>query len=361
MKEKHPTRLDITQTTLSVLFIGLLLLASFWIISPFLIALLWASIIIVATWPALMKFQALLGGRRGIAVAAMTVSILLIIIVPVTFAITTLVHNANHISLQVRSLESLALPPAPDWLTNIPFAGEQIADRWETLASLTPEERAAKLTPYARTALQWFASKAGNIGTIILQFVLTTILAAILFAKGETARNGILAFARRLGGHKGEEVVVLAAKAVRGVVLGVVLTALIQATVGGIGLFLAGVPAAAFLTAVMIILCLAQLGPFLVLIPAVIWLYWSGSPGLGTVLLIITIIAGTIDNIVRPILIRNGADLPLLLIFAGVIGGLLAFGVVGLFVGPVILAVTYTLLKEWVDGASEEATGPGTE
>jgi predicted PurR-regulated permease PerM len=104
----------------------------------------------------------------------------------------------------------------------------------------------------------------------------------------------------------------------------------------------------------MVMLCLAQIGPFLVLVPAVIWLYWSGQPGWGTVLLVISAVAGTIDNVIRPFLIKKGADLPLLLIFSGVIGGLIAFGIVGLFIGPVVLAVTYTLLKAWVKGNGKE-------
>jgi predicted PurR-regulated permease PerM len=104
----------------------------------------------------------------------------------------------------------------------------------------------------------------------------------------------------------------------------------------------------------MVLLCLAQLGPFLVLVPSVIWLYWSGQPVWGTVLLVVTVIAGTLDNVIRPFLIRKGADLPLLLIFSGVIGGLIAFGIVGLFIGPVVLAVTYTLLKAWVKGGAQE-------
>jgi predicted PurR-regulated permease PerM len=138
------------------------------------------------------------------------------------------------------------------------------------------------------------------------------------------------------------------------VALGVVLTAIIQATLGGVGLAIAGVPAAALLTAVMFMLCLAQVGPGLVLVPAVIWLYWKGEPIWGTVLLVFSILAVTLDNFVRPILIRKGADLPLIMIFAGVIGGLIAFGIIGLFIGPVVLAVTYTLLKKWVSGGVRE-------
>ena len=174
------------------------------------------------------------------------------------------------------------------------------------------------------------------------------IISAILYAKGETASTGVLKFARRLAGQHGEEAVVLAAKAVRGVALGIVVTAIIQSFIGGIGLAVVGVPAAALLTAVMFILCLAQVGPGLVLIPAVIWLYWAHGALWGTVLLAFTVVAATVDNFIRPFLIKKGADLSLILIITGVIGGLIAFGIIGLFIGPVVLAVTYTLLKVWV-------------
>ena len=141
----------------------------------------------------------------------------------------------------------------------------------------------------------------------------------------------------------------LAGQAIRSVALGVVVTALAQSVLGGIGLAVAGVPLAAVLTAVMFMLCIAQLGPGIVLIPVVVWLYWSGQPGWGTFLLIWTLIILSLDNVVRPILIRKGAHLPLILLLAGVIGGLIAFGLVGIFLGPVVLGVAYTLLHSWMD------------
>jgi predicted PurR-regulated permease PerM len=362
MKEKNAASIDITHMTLSVLFIGLLIASCFWILMPFLVSILWGGIIIVAMWPALMKLHELLGGKRGLAVAIMTVVILLIIFVPITFTIVTIVNNSEHITSQIKSLDATSLPAPPEWLGRIPVVGSRIADKWGELAALSPEERSALLTPYAQKALQWFAEQAGNIGMTLVHVLLTAIIAAILFAKGEVVRDGILRFARRLAGRQGGEVAVLAAKAVRGVVLGVVVTALIQAGIGGIGLFIAGVPAATLLTAVLVFFCLAQLGPLLVLVPAVIWLYWSGKPVGGTVLLFLTVVAGTIDNFVRPFLIKKGADLPLVMIFAGVIGGLIAFGMIGLFIGPVVLAVTYTLLKAWVSGdALKQETGAGSD
>jgi predicted PurR-regulated permease PerM len=142
--------------------------------------------------------------------------------------------------------------------------------------------------------------------------------------------------------------VVLAGQAIRAVALGVIVTALIQSALSGIGMAIAAIPRPGLLTAVVFLLCIAQLGPFLVMVPGVVWLYWSGSPGRGTFFLLWTLVVLTMDNILRPWLITRGANLPLLLIFAGVIGGLLGFGVIGLFIGPVILAVSYTLLEAWV-------------
>jgi predicted PurR-regulated permease PerM len=356
----HRDSVDITHTTLSVLFLALLVASTFWVLSPFLTSILWATIIGIATWPFLMRLEAFLAGRRGLAVAIMTATILLIVFVPVTLALTTIVKSAQNITAQIKSLDSIALPAPPEWLDRIPFGGPRLASEWKRFAALGPEERSATLTPHVQTALQWFALKAGGIGTMLLQFLLTTIISAIVFAKGEIFRDSILRFARRLGGRQGYDVAILAARAIRGVVLGVVVTALIQAAIGGAGLFLSGVPAAGLLTAVMLFLCLSQLGPMPVMIPAVIWLYWSGQNGWGTVLLVTAVVSGAIDNVIRPFLIRRGANLPLLLIFAGVIGGLIAFGIIGLFIGPVVLTVTYTLLTTWVSVEPSERVDDDT-
>jgi predicted PurR-regulated permease PerM len=189
---------------------------------------------------------------------------------------------------------------------------------------------------------------------MFVQFLLTVVIAAVLFYTGERVARATRRFARRLAGQRGEDAAILAAKTIRGVALGIVLTALIQSLLAGIGFLMAGIPAPVLLAAVIFILGLAQLPPFLVMAPAVIWLYWKGDPVWGTVLLVWTIVVGAMDNIVRPILIRKGVDLPLLLILTGVIGGLIAFGILGLFIGPVVLAVTYRLLEAWVESEGRE-------
>jgi predicted PurR-regulated permease PerM len=184
---------------------------------------------------------------------------------------------------------------------------------------------------------------------MLIQFLLVVIVAAILYASGETAARMVLRFGRRLAGERGENSVILAGQAIRGVALGVGVTAIVQTVLGGVGLAVAGVPFASLLSALMLMFCIAQIGPGLVLFSAVGWMYWTGDSGWATALLVWSIFVTTLDNILRPMLIKKGADLPLLLIFAGVIGGMLGFGLIGIFIGPVVLAVTYTLLLAWIE------------
>jgi predicted PurR-regulated permease PerM len=190
---------------------------------------------------------------------------------------------------------------------------------------------------------------------MLIQFLLVVIIAAIMYADGESAAGTVRRFGRRLGGERGEKVVILAGQAIRGVALGVGVTAIVQTLLAGIGLAVAGVPFASLLSAVILMLCIAQLGPMLVLAPAVAWMYWTGDNGWATALLVWSLMVGSLDNFLRPLLIKRGADLPLLLIFAGVIGGMLGFGLIGIFVGPVALAVTYTLLLAWIEDALGKA------
>jgi predicted PurR-regulated permease PerM len=197
--------------------------------------------------------------------------------------------------------------------------------------------------------MEWLAGQIGGLGGLLVQIALMVIVSAVLYATGESAAAIALRFGSRLAGERGEHAVQLAGQAIRGVALGVVVTALVQALAGGIGLAIVGVPFAVMLTAVMFILAIVQVGIAPVLLPAVAWLYWTGSATAGTVLLVWTILVFPIDNFLRPMLIKQGVDLPMLLVIAGVIGGLLAFGLIGIFVGPVVLAVAYTLFTAWIN------------
>jgi predicted PurR-regulated permease PerM len=343
----NPTS-DVPRIILLALFIALLIVGTFWTLLPFLGALIWATTIAIATWPVLLWLQRHLGNRRGYATTVMTLFVALVFTAPFLLAISTLVDTASRSPAVLRDFVSNGLSPPPSWVSSIPFVGERLASRWQEFSAAEPEVLVQSLRPYAASFGTWVLAATGGVGATLVQMLLILILLAVLYSSGETAARGMLAFGSRLGGEQGRATLALAAKAIRSVALGVIVTALVQSILAGLGLWFSGIPHPGVLTAVAFVLGVAQLGPLLVLAPAVGWLFWSGSTASATILLIWSVPVIAMDNVLRPILIRKGVELPMLLIIAGVIGGLIGFGVLGLFVGPVILAASYTLMGSWI-------------
>ena len=348
MQHASPSR-DLGQTMLAVIFVGILAIASFWVLRPFLPALIWATMIVIATWPLMVRTQAHLWGRRGLAVGVSTLVLLLIFVIPLWIAISTVVENSAEIAAWGKALQTYTIPAAPEWVRELPLVGERVADKWEALRAADREALIPRVAPYVGQALSWFVSQVGSFGMLFVHFLLTILLAAILFLQGEAAALGVRRFSRRVAGDRGETCALLAAQAIRAVALGVMVTALVQSIVAGIGLAIAGIPHAFLFTAVAFIFAVIQIGSVPVLIGASIWLFVEGATGWGIAMIVWTIFVGSLDNFLRPVLIRRGnANLSLLLIFAGVIGGMLSFGIIGIFVGPAVLAVASTLLAAWI-------------
>jgi predicted PurR-regulated permease PerM len=343
-----PPSADLTRITLSVLVIGLLVVSCLWILRPFIGAIVWAAMVVVATWPTMLSLQARLGGRRWLAIAIMTTAMLMVLLVPLVLAVSAIIDHADDATAWIAAAKSLQIPAPPGWVAQLPLIGTKLAGEWQRLASTSHDELAQQAAPYLIAVAQWFAARIGGFGLLLVQFLLTVIITALLYATGEDAADGMRRFARRLAADRGDQAVVLAGQAIRAVALGIVVTAAVQSIAAGIGLAICGIPYPAVLASIVFMFCMVQIGPFLVMLPAIAWLYWTGHPLLGSVLLVWTLLVGMLDNVLRPILIRRGADMPLPLIFAGAIGGLVGLGLIGLFVGPVVLAVTYRLLQWWV-------------
>lgn len=354
-----PLRNDLARIVLAVLVLGMLIAGSFWILKPFLPALIWATMIVVATWPLMRRMQALLFGRRMLAVAAMTLAFLLLVAIPIGYGVSAIVEYAPDVAARFKDARSFTIPAPPDWIAELPVVGERLAREWQDAAARGPGPLLAKVAPYASDVGTWLLSEAGGFGLFLVQLMLMLLLTPILYASGEAAATGVRRFVVRLAGDRGDRTIDLAAQAIRAVALGIIVTALVQSVLGGIGLAVTGVPYSVAFAALMFVLCIAQLGPMLVLFPAVAWLFWKDANTAAIVLLVWTLVVGSLDNVLRPVLIRRGADLPMMLIMAGVIGGLLAFGLIGLFVGPVVLAVSFRLLQAWVDDGLEEAAPDG--
>ena len=352
-----PTQ-DLVRNIVVIAIIGALLAACFWILRPFLPSLIWASMIVIATWPLLLLVQAKVRGRRP-AVMILMGLLILVFVIPFTLAVGTIVENTPQITSLGKQLSTFQVPAPPDWVEGIPLVGDTAAEYWRKAAAAEPGEFAKRLTPYIRNVAGWLVAQAGSFGMMMVHFLLTLILAALLYMNGEEAAGMVRRLANRIADERGENATILAANAVRAVAQGVVITALVQSLTAGIGLAVVGIPYASLLTALIFMLTIAQIGPGPVMIPVVIWLFWKDSTGWGIAMLVWSILVMGMDGFLRPILIRRNANLPLLLIFAGVIGGLISFGIIGLFIGPVLLAVCYTLMKAWIeDKLPEESLEP---
>jgi predicted PurR-regulated permease PerM len=253
--------LDLARLILAIIAILGLMLASLWIVSPFFTAIIWATMIVVSCWPLMLRLQALLQGRRALAVTVMTLLMLAVFIVPVLLAVNTIVDNVDTLLRWAKMASSFEVPPAPAWVAQIPLVGTRLSELWNGLHEAGLSSLVQRAAPYAGKGAQLVAAQAGNLGMLIIHFLLTVLIAAVMFAQGEEGAQRVLALADRVGGERGEAAVRLAAAAIRGVAISVVGTALIQTVLAGIGLAVAGVPFVGLLTAAALILCIAQAGP----------------------------------------------------------------------------------------------------
>lgn len=340
---------DLPRNLLVIVILSALAAGSFYVLRPFIPGLIWASTIVIATWPMMLALQHRLGNRRWLATTILLVGLLIVIVLPLYSAISTLAEHGGDIMGSIKALPSYSLPPPPDWVSKIPLIGTRGATEWQKLSDAGPGGLLAKLEPYITLAARWLLGHAAIVGAFVVHMVITLIIAGILYMNGEVAAGFMMRFASRVAGERGTAAVRLTGLSIRAVALGIVVTAITQSALGGIGLWISGVPGAGILTAIMLMLCLAQIGPLPVLVGGIIYLFWHDAHVWGIVLIVITVLVAMLDNVMRPMLIRRGVDLSMLLILSGVLGGMFAFGIVGLFMGPVILAVTYTLLRAWID------------
>ncbi|RPI03796.1 MAG: AI-2E family transporter, partial [Zetaproteobacteria bacterium] len=195
---------DLSRSVFQVLFLGGLIAASFWILSPFLLSMIWASTIVVATWPLLLFVQARLWRKRFLAVTAMTLVLLLVLLVPLGLAVTAIAQNADRVIGWAKSLTSFHLPHPPEWLARLPFFGGMLAAQWAGLADMGPDGMSVYLAPYARTLVGWFVTQVGNVGIMAVQFFLTVLMCVILYTTGDSVGDWVYRFARRLDPSRGE-------------------------------------------------------------------------------------------------------------------------------------------------------------
>jgi predicted PurR-regulated permease PerM len=329
---------------LSVL--ALLLYLSLTLIRPFLTIAIWSIVLAVALYPLYERIASQLGGRRRLAAALLTFVCLLIIIGPATWLALSLIDGIRTLSEHL-DLSSLALPRPRESVKGWPLIGGQIYDFW-ALASSNLREALAKVAPHLKPVGSSLLGIAADAGTGALKFFIAIIIAGFLYPPAPVLADSIRGFARKLDAGHGEGFVRLAAATIRTVSRGVIGISVLQAFFVGVGLVVAGVPAASVITSAVLVLGIIQIGPSIVIIPLIIWSWTAMETTTALLFTAYMIPVNLMDNILRPLVMGRGLDTPMLIILIGVIGGTISYGITGLFLGPIILAVIWELLVAWI-------------
>jgi len=339
----------LARTLEATIRVGLVLLLVGWcfrIVLPFATLVLWGIIIAIASHPAYRRLEALLGGRRWLAATLFTLLLLLVLLVPIALLTQTLVQGARSLSSGLAE-GTLAIPAPPETLPDWPLVGAWLERAW-TLASTNLREAVRQLGPQLKPVALWLVSGAAGVGLATLQLIVAIGVAGVLLAHAREGEQVAYRIARRLGGERGNELARLAQATVRSVARGILGIALIQSLLAGLGFLAVGLPAAGLLALLCLALAVFQIGPLPILLPSVIYVFSAQSTTIAVAFLAWCTFVGLIDNVLKPIILGRGVDLPMLVVAIGAVGGLLTEGIVGLFVGPVVLAVGYTLALAWL-------------
>ena len=320
------------------------------VLKPFLSPLLWAVILVYTTWPIFMRLEIAMGDRRTLAAAAMTLGLAVALVFPLVFLASSVAENAEDLVDRIR--EHLNAGPngggPPIWLSSIPLAGEALGAYWSRLAANTGYMVETAL-PYLGPIRDAAVRSGITVGRGLLEVSLSVLATFFIYRDALKGLDFIHRLTSRIAGSRAVGLVQVVSSTIRGVVYGIIGTALAQGLLAALGFWLAGVPAPFLLGTLTFLLALFPVGAPLVWIPASIWLIHEGNLGWGIFMLVwgAGVVSG-IDNFLRPYLISKESNLPFLLVFMGVIGGILTFGVLGIFLGPTLLAVAMALIREWV-------------
>lgn len=334
----------------AVALVCLLILAIgvFLVMQPFLSALLWGIILTISTWPLHRRLTRALGGRTGASAACLTLAACVVFLLPLSLLGHNLAENVAQLATDLQAWRSNGLPQPPSWVAPLPLVGPRMHQFWLDLAAGSGEAT-SKLEPYVQYARAQILGFGALIGAGIMQIFISLLIAFFLYRDGPHAAAALDSVLERLVGRRGPHLVDVAAGTLKSVVYGIIGTNLTEAVLAAIGFRIAGVPGALLLGFLCFFLTLVPVGPILIWLPASIWLFTIGKTGWAIFLIVWSIaVFSVLEAVLRTFLVSRGSDLPMLMILLGLFGGLLTFGFIGLFLGPCLLALGYSLIKEWI-------------
>jgi len=346
------------RTTEAVIRIGLLVVIVVWcyrIVAPFVLPVLWGIIIAIAAKPAVDKLTAMLGGRPRLAASVFTLLALALLLVPTILLSGSVVEGARPLVSRLMD-HSITIPPPSERVRTWPLVGERCYTFWQ-LASENIQDALRQIAPHLKAFGGWLLSVLAGLGMAVVQFVIAIVIAGALLTKPMAGQKMAQLISTRLVGPRGSNLVDLAGATIRSVAQGVLGIALIQGGLAGIGMLVAGVPAAGVWALFVLFLAVVQLPTLIILGPVIVYVF-STSPTLPAVSFMIwALFVGLLDNVLKPVMLGRGLAVPMLVILLGAIGGMILEGIIGLFIGAVVLAISYTLLMAWIyEGIPPEET-----
>lgn len=348
-----PTQID---RILTLVVLGVLIAGCYLVLAPFITSILWAAILCVTTWPLFVRLRTRLRDSASLAALVMVLAIALTLLAPFVIVGATIAENFDQVAAFTQRVLAAGPPDPPAWLAQIPVVGTQVAAYWSTFTHDTAAV-IAEISKYVEPLRKFALASGVTVLGGLVQLALSIVIAFFFYRDADAMIVRTRAAVARIAGHHGQHLTHVAAMTTRGVVLGILGTALVQGTLMAIGLALAGIKAAPLLGFVTFLLSPIPIGPPLVWIPAGLYLWFGlGEVGWGIFVLVWGgLVVSMVDNFIRPLIISHGSDLPFILVLIGVLGGVAAFGFIGLFLGPVLIALGYMLLRQWASDAPASA------
>jgi len=340
------------EIAINLLLIFIILAWCLQILRPFISLIIWGAVIAIAMYKPFLKLQSAVGGRKKLAIALFAILGLAVVLIPAWMFAGSLLDSGKEISTALESGEVHINPPnesVKEW----PLVGEKLHAQWSTAAA-NFEGWVESNSETIKTVTSKLFSKVAEIGIGVLQFVLSTLIAAAFLANAETIGEAMNRLFRRLVGDRAEGMLTLTTSTVHSVTVGVLGIAFIQAFLGGLGMVFAGVPAAGLWALLILILGIAQLPPLLILIPAMLYVFSVESTMVAVIFMIWSLLVSFSDMVLKPLLLGRGVEAPMLVILLGAIGGMIMSGIIGLFVGAVVLAIGYILFQSWLEMGEPE-------
>ena len=342
------------ERVVGLVVIAAIIFACFWIAGPLLGVMVWGALIAIGLAPLHRKFAHAVGNRPKLAATLMVLGLLALVVVPLSVLPGSFQQAIDGLSNRTNNWTQLNLPPPPSWVSDLPLVGPKLNERWAAMAS-NSQVLLVSIKPYIGPAFQWVAAQGASLGLAVLEIFISIILGGIFLTTEAASTSALHKIAGRLAGASGENLLDVSVRTVRSVAQGVIGTALIQGVLSGIGFAIAGVPFAALLGVLSFGTAMLQIGTWLVWIPTAVWLSYQGETGWAIFTTVLGIVINILDNVIKPLLIGRGAGVPLWIIFIGVIGGILTIGLIGIFIGPLIMSVGYSIVTGWLGGERERA------